>query len=114
MTQGIYNQRATYWAAGAMNGHGERTFASPVLLWVRWQDGLRLIRNSSNEEIPCEAIVWVQQVVTIGDYLALGDYTGTANPLAEALAFTVFQSEDCPSVNGQEIIRKRFLKAGRR
>jgi hypothetical protein len=104
-----YNQEATYWAQSGIDGYGKRTFSAPVTISVRWEDRTDLVINMGGEKIPSKARVYVLQDMVVGDYLALGDYTSTANPEATAAALRIMQYVKSPSISGNEYTRKAML-----
>lgn len=107
--RGTYRQTATYWAAGALDGFGSRTFSAPVTISVRWEDKTDLNVGTVQEFKPSRARVFLQQAVTLGGYLALGDLTSTADPLAVSTAYRIEKYEESPGLSGVIELRKALL-----
>jgi hypothetical protein len=80
------NQDITRWASQGKNRYGEDTFAAPVVVKGRWEDRNEEVQTLRGETIISRSIVYLQEGVEIGDYLALGDYSAVSDPeLASAL-----------------------------
>jgi hypothetical protein len=91
------HQDVTHWSVTGSDGFGGFTFAAPVLLAGRWQEAHELFLTPNNEEVLSNAIVYLENDVDVGDFLALGDY---ANPL-------VGPTLTPPEVDGAYRIRQR-------
>lgn len=109
MMEGEYKQQATYWAPSSMDGFGNRTFSSPVLINVRWEDRTDLNIGTTQEFKPSKAKVFLQQIALLGGYLALGDYTATANPTSLPNAHMIQQYAEIPALTGLDMLRKVVL-----
>lgn len=103
------NQQATYWADAGSDEYGDRTFSSPALLNVRWEDRTDIVIMAQGEEISSKAVVFVSQAVDIGGYLALGNQTGSADPTDVEGAYIIRGYEALPDLDGEEFVRKAIL-----
>jgi hypothetical protein len=114
MPIGVYSQLATYWGTGVIDGFGKRAFADPVTLYVRWQDAQQMLANKMGENIPCNAVVLVQEDVEIGGYMALGDYSDTGtlteDPTTLVNAYQIYEFTSIPSVTGADYNKKASLR----
>lgn len=108
---GSYNQLATYWAPEGVDGYGKLSFDDPILLMVRWEDRDDLIITSQDEQIPSKAVVYTQQSVALGGYLALGDYTDPGiDPETLDEAHIIRMYKESPSVSiSSDVMRKATL-----
>ena len=105
---GLIHQ-VTYWAVGAVDGFGKETFAAPVLLAGKWKDiFIQRIQGQTVSE-PIKTEVDVAQEVKVGGYLALGNFTGTADPQSIEEAKIIQQVRTVYSVQGIEKIIKARL-----
>lgn len=106
---GAYPQTVTYWEKTGENGYGQETFESPVTLSAFWRDTNEYdIEYEGNGE-PSKSVVYVQQDLAMGSYLALGDQTANASPDNVADAFVIRLFDKLPSIDGTEYIRKAIL-----
>lgn len=110
---GAYNQKATYWAPAAMDGFGNRTFATPIVLHVRWEDYTNLNINLNQEARVPKAKVFLLQAVALGGFLALGDYAEIDTPVVDPetidTAYLIQQYQEVTSILCSDIIRKAIL-----
>lgn len=105
-----YNQVITYWQYNAVNGFGERSFLAPVLLKGRWSGVSQLIITNSGEQVPSRSVIYLQQDVQVGEYLAQGDFTGIADPTSiPKSAFMILKFNQDMSVLGDDLFRQAFL-----
>jgi hypothetical protein len=73
-------QDITYWAPGAEDRYGNKTFAGPALLKGRWEDRNEEVSVIGGNTIVSKAIAIVDKPIHNQGYLALGDYVGIATP----------------------------------
>ena len=103
----------THWRVTGSDGFGGSTFAAPVLLKGRWEDKVEQYRNRLNEEVVSHTIVYLLTDVETEDYLALGDYTTTADPStlnsSATVARTVEQQHRSTDLRNLVALRKVFL-----
>lgn len=109
MLEGVYKQTITYWASPVPDGFGGNSYTAPVTLLARWEDkNERFINDLGIEELSA-SIVYVQQDIALGEFLALGDQTGSADPADVPSAFVVKQFDKITSVQNVDIVRKVYL-----
>lgn len=109
MMQGVYNQTITYWAEAAMDGFGERTFSAPVTFVGRWEERTDLKIEFDGEVTMSKAVVYLQDDVILGGYLALGDLIASLEPTDLAAAYIIKSTQQITSISGIETIRKVLL-----
>ncbi len=73
-------QKATYWVLTGGGGFAGYTYATPVVINVRWEVKQELFRDAAGEEVLSKAIIFTEQDVTVGDYLALGELDTVLDP----------------------------------
>jgi len=105
---GAYTQDITYWASTGLDGYGTRAFSSPILLKGRWQgiatreiSALNITGHNvkgTTELDMVDSKVYLTQELTAGDFVALGDYTATANPLTLANAHMIHKAQTVTSL----------------
>lgn len=103
-----YPQTITRWTV-TPDGYGTQTFGSPTTLAGRWEDKQDLFRDARGDEVMSKARVYVVSDVNIGDWLALGDQTATADPRDLANAHEVKQFIKVPDLRGKNFDRKAVL-----
>lgn len=102
------NQEATYWELLGVNGYNEPEFALPVKVDCRWENRINKIQNDEGVEVVSNATVFLDQVVKVGDYLALGDIAED-NPHDAVDAHRVLGYGEVPSLDGLSSEKKAFL-----
>ena len=103
------NQKATYWGNPSPDGYGGYTYDSPELLDCHWENRNELIQDPQGREVRSEAQVYLTTDVDAEGYLALGDFTGTANPKDVEYAFEIRIKEKWVSVDATESLIKAWL-----
>jgi hypothetical protein len=68
-------QTAVYWGSPTENGFGQKVYADPVEVLVRWTDKTQLIKGSDGKQITCTSEVLVQQDMDLQGLLYLGSLT---------------------------------------
>lgn len=102
-------QTATYWAKGGNDPFGGTGFVAPVLIKCRWQNKTDLFVDQQGHERVSSAIVYPDQPLEIGGYLALGDQTANASPIGISGAYEIKNSGDSPSLDGRKRLNKVWL-----
>ena len=107
----LLNQTATYWAPGGPNGFGGVLFAAaPVLLRCRWQSVQVLFVGADKQEHRSNAVIYPEVELAQKGMIALGDYTGTANPLSlPGVAWEIRGNNFSPSVAGDRQMNKVYV-----
>lgn len=102
-------QEATYWPPGVNDGFGGTSFGSPVSVNVRWQDDNSLYRDATGREFVARAVVYVDTVVALQGFLALGDWTYSGNPRQVEGAHEIRSIKKSPHLRGDPELIKVVL-----
>lgn len=121
----LLKQQATYWEFLSDDGYGGSQYASPVLVYVRWEDKVEIIKGVAGKEEASEAVVFSSVPLTNDSFIALGDYvssavetsttTSTVSTDSDAEfapvsgAMRVLQSDTKPSINLKTTLYKSYL-----
>lgn len=73
-------QDITYWAPGVQNEYGQVGFAAPIKIKGRWEGKVQQVRKPDGEEITSTAHVFVDRLLAVLGYIALGDLTADQTP----------------------------------
>lgn len=104
----FYKQSATYWAPGAPDGFGGKSFSAPVTIKCRWTFKEDMIINDQGDEILSRGFLYSDTVIALGGYLYLG-VSATADPTTIQDAFIALKKLDTPSLNNSQTLRKVFV-----
>lgn len=66
------NQTASWKQKTGVNAYGESIFADLVTISVRWEGGLKLVRNKDGKEVVSQATVFCLESVGVDDVLIYG------------------------------------------
>lgn len=104
-----FRQTATVWTT-IPDGFGGYTFAPPELIKCRWEDKAELYygRVSGKEEVS-RAIVYVPKDLEVGDWIALGDFLDTADPVSVKGALPIRDFSSVPDLRNLVRVRKAVL-----
>tara|TARA_Y100000310_G_scaffold335584_1_gene417960 strand:- start:1840 stop:2175 length:336 start_codon:yes stop_codon:yes gene_type:complete len=102
-------QNVTHWPISGDDGYGGFTYGSAVLMSGRWEERSELFITPGGEEETSAVIAYTADDISIGDYLASGDQTGTADPTEVTGAYRVRQYTKIPDLRALSNIRKSFL-----
>jgi hypothetical protein len=100
---------ATYWAPGANDGVGGKTYGAPVLIKCRWQDQQDVFRSDAGEELTSSAVAYVASEVETNGYLALGDETAVASPREVRGARQIKAIVKSPALRNDRVLHKAML-----
>jgi hypothetical protein len=101
-------ETATHWPPGGTpDGYGGENSGSPVALTVRWEDKQELFLDVEGEEQMSKAKVFSTVRPEIKGFLALGDHTGEADPIAGARE--IRQIDDTPSLDVSQRLYTTWL-----
>lgn len=103
------HQAATYWPPAGNDGYGLVGFGAPVLIACRWQDTQKMFRDAQGRDVMSEAVVYPDQRVEVGGYLALEDQTATASPRDVGAAREIRQAGVSPSLDDDTELVKVYL-----
>jgi len=110
-------QQATYWPA-TPDMYGGVAFGSPILVECRWEDITENFIDAEGREAVSQAKVYVDQVLKVGGFLALGDYTGVTSTTTTAeeptfmppdAARPIRKFENLPNLRATEYLRTAWL-----
>ena len=98
-------QPAIYWRAPGTDA--KPSWALPVSTKVRWEDKVREHRDPIHELSKFQAEVFVGMDVARGDYLALGNLTGsTSQDPRQTSSYEVLGMDKTPNFKATEVLRK--------
>lgn len=103
------HQDITLWAPAGSNNYGVAVFAAPVLMKGRWEDMVEMYRDPQGQEFYSKCVVYVDRHVPVGSYIALGNYSAQANPLAVVPAHEVRTTLEFPSIRNANTERRAIL-----
>lgn len=103
------NQKLTYWVITGTDGFGGYTFGTPILVNGRWEEGQQKFISESGEESVSQAIVYLQDDVSVGDWLGEGDLTATLDPSTISGGFRVRGYSRVANLRNTENLRKAFI-----
>lgn len=99
----------THWPITGSNGFGGFTFGVPTLLEGRWEEKTVKFMAASGEELTSKSIAYVEVDIDVGDYLALGDHTLTADPTTIDTAFRCESFQKVTDLRAVETVRKVMM-----
>jgi hypothetical protein len=105
-------QKAVYWANPVPDGYGGSTFDSPAEIDCRWEDSNELFLNDKGENVPSNSKVFVNQDMTVGEYLFLGELTeldSHQDPERQNGAYRIKSFQKTPGLRAKQYIRKAIL-----
>lgn len=88
---------------------GEEGFAAPVLLSGRWENRQDQAITPSGQEFVSKAFVYTDEKLALEGYVALGDFTGQANPHLIDEAEQVKGITEIPSLRTNTLVRTAIL-----
>lgn len=106
------NQIAVYWERLSPDGLGGYTWEDPVEIAVRWENTIEKYVDLNGTERRSQAKVFLDQDVSEGDYLYLGDLDGITSsslPGNTKGAFQVRRFDKIPDLSGTEFLRRAWL-----
>ncbi len=104
-----YKHAITHWPNAGSDGYAGSTWDTPVLMKGRWEETAIAFKTPDGEEKVSSAVVFVPSDVAIGDYLAEGDLTATADPTTLANAWEIKQFSRNTDLRNINTIRKAFM-----
>jgi len=75
---------ATYWIADSVGGAGAKTFAVGVTTAARHKDATIELSERPGKQDVSKRVYYTKVVLSVGDYIALGDFSGDADPSTDA------------------------------
>lgn len=74
----------THWLVTGSDGFGGFTYDTPTTLLGRWEERQELFVDENGEQAVSRAIAYTALGLDLGDFIALGDYSDDASPVASA------------------------------
>lgn len=99
-------QSATYWAPGAEDGYGQKSFAAGVDIPVRWDARERESQDRFGKTVFSKATVIVNEDLEVGGMLRLGtldDLDSDPNPLELEDAYEIISFDKIPMIKRNDI-----------
>lgn len=107
----LLNQTCTYWGpTGHDNFYADETFAAPIVLSgaCRWEERTEKFLGKTNRDEFSNALVWLDQDVKEGGYLASGSVT-IDDPKDVPHAFPIRRFDKIPGVKNRIVERIAIL-----
>ena len=106
----FFKHMITHWVKSGLNGYGKPAFASPVAIDGRWQDQQVITRAAIGvKEIVFASLLYTEEALAVGDYVAEGTYTG-ADPLLISTAKEVKIVSKSTDIAGRHALYTGYLK----
>jgi len=102
-------QKATLWAKYGTDRNGEVTVSSPVNIKVRWDAGLSATVDQTGTTTAKNGTVIVNQDVTEGSILRLGEVCSLPTPVTDGL-FEIMSFKKTPDVKGRKFARSAEIR----
>lgn len=102
-------QEVTYWAPGGEDRFGAQTFSAPVVIQARWEDRNEEVKTIGGDDIVTQAVVFVDQDLYVGGYLALGDHLAILDPNLTQAASEIQAWASIPDLRNVSTERRAFL-----
>ena len=104
----LLNQTATYWVKTGNDGFGGPTWSSPTEIDVRWEYRNELFKDDEGVEHTSTSIVYMTDVLSIGDYLYEGS-SSASDPTTVNTAYEIKQVNKTPSVDASQELVKVYI-----
>ena len=104
-----HTQTLTYWAPASENDYGEEAFAAPVVVPGRWEERHDQVVSAKGDQIVSKAFAYSDVAMAVEGYVALGDYTGQANPHLIDDAEIIKGIIEVPSLRTNTVVRAAIL-----
>ena len=102
------NQTGTYWAPSTKDGWGGKAFVAPTEVSVRWVEKQELFKNTEGADQLSQAVVLIDQDVSVGGYLYLGTST-EAKPQDQDDTAEIQAFRKAPNIRATDYVRKVWL-----
>lgn len=102
-------EEATVWQT-TPDGMGGYTFLTPYKVKCRWENRSELFLNSEGREVLSNAIVFVNNALDVGDYIAYGDQTPYDDPTyQEFQVYPIRRFDSVPDLRRVRTTRVAYL-----
>jgi len=106
--QGLLKQKATWWSV-TPDGYGGDAFGVPTTIDCRWEGRAEtFVGQIDRRELVSNAVVFVGQDISVGDYLILGEYED-ADPTALKGAYKIQRFDRVPDMRNLSVVRRAVL-----
>lgn len=104
-------QKAVWWARQGPDHYGKYSFADPVEIDCRWDDGAQEVRNQGGQISTFYATVYVDRVMNIGDMLKRGEMDSDTpdDPRGDANAHAIQRFEQNPDLKARDTLLTAYL-----
>lgn len=99
----------TYWETNGRNGFGVKLFEAPILILGRYIQNEKLDTISNEEDLKPTVTCYTDREVTVGSYIALGDFLLFTDPLNIATAYNIKQVIKRTGISSGDKIWKAIL-----
>lgn len=107
---GKLRDTVTWWKTTGGSGFGGDSVATPIKLKAKWEEIQEVfIGQIDRRELVSKAVVYVDMDMSVGDYLALGDFTDQANPGLVAGAYKIQRWEKAADLRNADHVRFAVL-----
>lgn len=104
----LHKQTATYWACTGVDSAGDRQFAAPTTLTVKWEDRSDIVIDQDGEEGRSRAVVYLGTDVGVEGYLFLGSSVA-ADPRTVTGAYLIKEFRKVPTADANDFERRAVL-----
>ena len=110
-----HKQTVTYWEPAIPDGFGKMSFAYPVDLRGKWEDGQVLVIDNKGKEVLASSFVSVMGEVLVDGYLWLGsaallDSLQALDPTTVPGAKRIIKSDKTTSLRGSTLVHEAWLR----
>lgn len=98
-------QKAVLWVPNGVNKYGEKTFADPIEISVRWNTQRRATLDGKGNTVMLDATAVVDRVIAIGSEMWLGeleDWYGTGSVSGDDELMYVKTYNETPDLRNRE------------
>lgn len=110
-----HRQTVTHWPFEGMDRYQSATYGSPYTRRCRREQEIRTLLDQDGEERSSKAAYYMDDAQSgttdpqIGDYLALGDHTGTSNPHDVSSAERIIEVDADPDIRVTQTLFKAMV-----
>ena len=114
----LLKQTCVYWAPGAGDGYGGKTYSQGVELPCRWEDTKRYYLNDHGVESLSNSTVFTSTEMLAGGFVFLGDLDALAagnsshageSPTKEPNAYVIKNTGATPNLNATQSLYEALL-----
>jgi hypothetical protein len=102
-------QTITYWSRGQEDRFGNTAWGAPATRRARWEESQQEVATTSGETFVSKAVLYLDQDVGIGDYVALGDLTAVSDPTLTTDAYEIRAFRTIPDLRNVDKERRAYI-----